>query len=319
MRSTIYSEINRLRCTGNVTAAVELLKSQPPQSDEDAFEAVACLFIAGDIDSAAYVCQTRAWKVAWARQTSEALVKLLVENNVQEALTLARMAIREPDVGPDAKAFFLMLLQANSRLDEALTYAREQPMPPTREPFLLTMMAEIFSAGADWMHAYQFACAVIATDAENYRALMVLSHANFAFKNYHESLGNALCANQISRGSLPATLQIMRCQNRLGDHYAAIAAFGTLASPDASQPDVSIELGMAYAGLDCAEKATAAYLCALSATPPPMEAIRALLKIHIDAGDNAALSAFSTQFGDAMASDVDCILLLGLEHLRRGP
>ncbi len=318
MLSNVYSEIKHLRSKGRLTAALELLKSQPPLSDEDAFEAVVCLFLVGDIDNTVHVCRTRPWALAWARLTSEALLKLLVEDNAQAALGQVRNAIRDAEICPDVEAFFLMLLQANDRLDEAYAVVCAHQTPPLGETFLLTGMAEVTSAARDWMRAYQLACAVLATDAENYRALMVLSTANFAFKNYHESLGNALCANQISRGSLPATLQIMRSQNQLGDYYAAIAAFDALADTNALPPEIHIELGMAYAGLDCTAQATAAYRAAAAATPPPLEAIRALLKIYIDAGDSAALHAFSRQFADAMASDIDCIQLQGLERLRCG-
>ena len=318
MLSTHYSEIKRLRSTGKGAAALELLKSQPPLSDEDAFEAVVCLFVVEDIDSAVHVCRTRPWALAWARQMSAALVKMLADDNAQDALGYARTALRDPHICPDAKAFFLMMLQANGHIDEACAYVRALQAPPMGETFFLTVMAEVSSAAKDWLRAYQLACAVLSADAENYRALMVLSSANFAFMNYHESLGNALCADQISRGTLPATLQIMRCRNRLGDHYAAIAAFAALTSVDAIQPEIHIELGMAYAGLDCTAQATAAYQSALSATPPPMEAIRALLKIYIDAGDHAALNSFSRQFAGAMESDTECILLQGLEQLRCG-
>lgn len=318
MLSAVYSEINRLRTTGKAAAAVATLKSQPPQSDEDAFEAVVCLFVGGDLDSAVYVCQSRAWSLAWARDTAAALEKMLAENDLQAALALARRAAGDTDICPDAEAFFLMLLQANGLGGEAYAYVCAQQTPPIGETFLLTAMAEVSAAAADWLRAYQLACAVLATDSENYRALMVLSNANFAFKNYHESLGNALCANQVIRGSPPAVLQIMRCQNMLGDYYAVIAAFDTLAASDETPPELHLELGAAYAGLDCTAQAMAAYQCALRSAPPPLQAIRALLKIYIDANDNTALDGFSRQFASAIASDVECTQLLGLEQLRRG-
>jgi tetratricopeptide (TPR) repeat protein len=335
MISATYSEIKRLRSTGKTAAALALLKSQPPQSDEDAFEAVVCLFAMGDIENTVHVCRTRAWALAWARHTSAALIKLLAEDNPQDALARARSAISttstistittistisDPAISPDAQAFYLMMLQVNGHLNEAYAYVCAQPTPAMGETFLLTVMAEVSAAAKDGLRAYQLACAVIATDAENYRALMVLSDANFAFKNYHESLGNALCANQVSRGSPPATLQIMRCQNRLGDYYAAIAAFDAMAGADAQSPEIQIELGMAYAGLDRTAQATTAYRAALAASPsaPSLEATRALLKIYLDDGDNTALNAFVAQFAAVIESDIDCIQLLGLEQLRRG-
>lgn len=318
MLSTVYSEINRLRSSGQTAAALELLKPQPPLSDEDAFEAVVCLFVAGEIDNAVFVCQSRAWTLPWARDSSAALVKLLAEGRAQDALGLGRRAIADPAICPDGEAFFLMILQTNGHIDEAYAHVCRQPLPPVGESFLLVVMAEVSAAAGDWMRAYQLACAVLATDGANYRALMVLSNANFTFKNYHESLGNALCANQINKGSPPTTLQIMRCQNMLGDHYAAIAAFDAMTAADLVPHELHIELGLAYAGLDCAAQAMAAYQRALAATPPPLAAIRALLKLYIDGGDAGALAAFCAQHAAAMATDIDCILLSGLEQLRRG-
>ena len=318
MLSTPYSDIHHLRSTGKAGAALELLKSHPPQSDEDAFEAVVCLFVVGDRENAVHVCRTRPWALAWARQMCEALVKLLAEDNAQEALTLARGALRDPAIGPDAQAFYLMLLQANERLGEAYDHVRAQRTPPAGETFCLTVMAEVAAATEDWIRAYQLACGVIAADNENYRALIVLSNANFAFKNFHESLGNALCANQISRASLPATLQLMRCHNMLGDYYATVAAYDALSSEDATLPQIQIELGTAYAGLDCAAQATAAYQFALTATPPPIEAIRALQKMFIESGDKDALETLSSQYANFMDNNADCVELQALEKLRWG-
>ncbi len=318
MLSDVYSEINRLRTTGKGGAALDILRTQPPLSDADAFEAVVCLFVTGDIDSALHVCTTRAWHAAWARATSDALVKMLAQNNARDALASARTAMGDADICPDAEAFFLMMLQANGLDSEAYAYVCAQPAPPLGETFLLTVMAEVSAAARDWMRAYQLACAVLATDAENFRALMALSSANYAFRNFHEALGNALCANQVSRGAPPAILQIMRCQNKLGDYYAVIAAFDALAGTDAVTPEINIELGTAYAGLDCTAPAMQAYRAALDTSPPPEEAIRALLKLHIECGDPAALADFSRQFAGVIAADIESQSLLGLEQLRRG-
>ena len=50
-----------------------MLRSRPPASDEDAFEAVVCLFVCGEIENALHVARSRAWKLEWARQITGAL------------------------------------------------------------------------------------------------------------------------------------------------------------------------------------------------------------------------------------------------------
>lgn len=321
MLSAVYSDIHRQRLAGQVAAALERVKQAPPQSDEDAFEAVVCLFLAGDIDNSVYVCESRAWTLPWARETAQSLIALFAQNNLPAALARARTVLQAPDGCPDAEAFCLMVLQASHHLEEALRHVRKHDIPPVGETFLLAMMAEVCTTAKDFLRAYRLACAVLATDAENYRALMVLSHANFAFKNYHESLGNALCANNIDKGAPPVTLQIMRCQNMLGDYYATVAAYDAMATAAATAaplPDIDIELGAAYAGLGRSDQAIIAYRRAASITPPPLEAVRALLMIYLQSRDEAALQAFTNEFGQVIAGDIECVRFQAVERLRRG-
>ena len=319
MLSSAYAEIKRLRCTGHTAAALAMLKVHRPASDGEAFEAAVCLFMAGDINSMMHVCAAHGWKESWAIHMSKALAEMLIHNRAPQALTSARTALQDPNISRDALAFYLSMLQANGLLDEAFDYVCERLHPaPLGETFLLTVMAEIAAAAKDWTQAYQLGCAVVAMDPLNHRALIVLSTANFNAQNFHEALGNALCANLNYPGSVPATLQIMRCQNKLGDHYSAIAAFDALDQSAPVAPEIHIELGIAYAGLERMAPAIAAYRRAVTTDPLPVDAIRALLRIYLDCADTLALAEFSRQFASEINDDTECIHLLALEQLRQG-
>ena len=317
MFSPKYNEIKYLRSTGQRPTALSLLKSHPPVNDEDAFEAVVCLFQMGDFDNMLNVCATRPWTSLWAARMGAALVEMLARDNLQQALIYVREAVADPAAPHDARAFFLIMLLANGLTDEAHGYVRERlHPPPAGETFLLTAMAEAALAKKDFVHAIQLASAAFSTDFENYRILIIRSHANFELRYYHEALGNAQLANRLDPGSLPATMQIMRCQNKLGDHYAVISAFDTLASDAPVPPEVHIELGTAWAGLNRVPEAIAAFRAALSAGPPALEAVRGLLKIHVNAGDGAAVEALTGQYAEIMDTDIDCVLLRGLHQLQ---
>ncbi len=99
MLSTPYLEIKRLRSNGKAAAALALLRSTRPASDDDAFEAAICLFVCGDINSALNVCQSHAWEAQWARQITQALAAFLRDGDPVQALPLARMAISNPAAG----------------------------------------------------------------------------------------------------------------------------------------------------------------------------------------------------------------------------
>ena len=325
MLSSAYTEIKRLRSNGSLEAALSLLQQHRPASDDDAFEAVVSLFVAGDLDSMVNVCGTHPWKATWATHISQALIAMLVKNDAPQALTFARSAMADAAMVKDAQAFYLSILQANERVDEAYAHVCSQMAPPPfGETFLLTIMAEIAAAARQWLPAYRLACAAVAAGtagAANYRALIVLSMANFNSNNFHEALGNAQCADLINPASLPAALQIMRCQNKLGDFYSAIAAFDAIDTNTtiaAIAPELHIELGMAYAGLENTPRATAAYRAALATEAPPVEAIRALLKIYLDAADHNTLAAFVQQYAPQIEGDTECVLLQGLAQLRQG-
>jgi tetratricopeptide (TPR) repeat protein len=319
MLSKPYLEIKRLRSTGNCAGAIAKLTASPPASDEDAFEAAVCLLVCGQAENAAHVCQTFPWKKEWARQVAQATGDMLLGGNDARALSLARTAAANPEAPHDASAIYLLLLQKAGLIEEAETYigARWED-PPMGETLLLTMMAEIAVAAKSWRLAYRYACAVLASDPDDYRALVALSVSNYEDGNFHESLGNARRANALNPGSHSALLQIMRCQNRLGDHYAALAAYEKLPDPNAVEPDFYVELGKTCTGLEHRAQAIAAYHKALALNPGVTEATRALAQIHAMAGETAELEALATKYKTQIHGDVDSLYWCALESLNRG-
>jgi tetratricopeptide (TPR) repeat protein len=317
MLSQAYKEIKRLRSKGDCAAAISTLRTTPPISEEDAFEAVVCLFVCGDIESTVHVCQTHAWKHKWASNLTRALSDTLLGVNASGALSLARAAISDPGAPYDASAIYLLLLQKNGSIDEADAYMNRLQDPPSSETFLLTLMAEIAVAKEDWRKAYQLACAVLAADPDDYRALMALSFANYGHGNIHEALGNARRANLLNEGSLPAILQIMRCANKLGDYYAALAAFDKLGNRDSLPPEIYVELGATYSGLEDRARAIAAYRTALASGSRLTAAIRALAAIYGIASETSELEGLATAYPAEIHGDVECLYWWGVERLSR--
>ena len=318
MLSTPYLEIRRLRSTGNCAAAISMMSSRRPASDDDAFEAAVCLLVCGQIDNAIHVCQTYEWTKPWARQITTALADILIGGNDERALSLSRAAVRDPLAPPDASAVYLLVLQKRALIDEAEAYLARWPDPPAGETFLLTMMAEIAVSAKDWRRAYRCACGVLAADPDDYRALVALSVASYEDGNIHEALGSALHANALDPGSPPAILQIMRCQNRLGDRYSAVAAFEQLADSGAVLTDHRVELGKAYAGLQDRKRALEAYHTALASDPTAIEAIRALAVMHGLAGESAELEALAHTHSAQFGADVESLHWQGLAFVNRG-
>ncbi len=319
MLSAPYLEIKRLRSTGKMSAAFSLLRVTPPASDDDAFEAAICLFVGGDINSAVNICRSHAWKAQWAREIAQALATFLQEGEPAQALPPARLAISAPAAGYDAQAVFLMLLQANGLIDEADAYVQHHlPNPPVGETLLLTIMAEIATSVADWQQAYRLASAVVSADPEDFRALITLSIVNHKIGNHHESLGNALRARLINPQSQQAILQMMSCHNSLGDYYAAIGAFDTLAGKEQLAPELHTELGIAFAGLNLKTHAISALRTAIGDGKPALEALRALITIHADANEAHEVQALINAYPVEIDGDIDCLLALGLERLQHG-
>src|SRR5512134_2988772 len=113
-----YRQIRQLRSTGRCAQALPLLQANPPRADADAFEAVVCLFVCGDMQSALHVCRTYAWKEEWARHISAALAERLGGSDVARALSLARRAVDLAGLPYDGMAIYLLLLQDTGSLEE---------------------------------------------------------------------------------------------------------------------------------------------------------------------------------------------------------
>lgn len=322
MLSKPYATIKRLRSSGKASAAYAQLRGAPPQSDADAFEAAICLFVCGDIASAVNVCQSHHWKVPWAQHGASALIHLLRDGQPVIALAAARKAVADGQAGADVKAIFLMLLQANGLSEEADAYIqRHLREPPPGETLLITIMAEVAAAVRDWPQAYRLATTVVAADPDDFRALITLSSVNQSLGNTHEALGNALRARMVNPQAQQAILQIMRCQNKLGDYYAALGAFDTLDAQQTLMPQLHVERGLAYAGLDFRGEALASLQQSLEATPPAVEALRALIDLHSlsSGGRNMReIDALIQTHGETMRADIECQLSLAMARLASG-
>ena len=317
--SPAYQEIKELRSRGNCSAAISRLRSTPPGSDRDAFEAAVCLFVCGDLESALTVCRNHAWTEPWASNIAGALSEGLAGGDAARSLSLARQAVGVHAAPYDASAIYLLLLQRNGLVDEADAYikTRLQNVPPT-ETFLLTLMAEIAAATGNWREAYRAACAVLAADPDDYRALIVMSILNFDIGNIHESLGHALRANLLRKGSLPAVLQIMRCRNRLGNYYAALAAFETLVEGTVPTAEVHVELGKAYDSLRDFDRAIAEYRAALATGSRSASAVLALIANFASSGRMAELDSLVAEYREEIESDFTCLTWLALAAINRG-
>jgi hypothetical protein len=316
--SPAYHKIKALRSSGDCAAAISIMRSSSPASDEDAFEALVCLFVCGDLASALNVCRTYGWQQDWARSITGAFSERLSGGDSARALSLARSAVSSASAPSDASAIYLLLLQENSLIDEADAYvSRRFPNPPSGESFLLTTIAEISIAAENWRQAYRSAAAVLATDPDDYRALLASSVANFKVGNIHEALGNATRANFVDNGGPQALLQIMRCENALGDYYGALAAFEKLTDTAAIDAEMHVQLGTAYAGLNDRERAIVEYQAALASESPHPDALRAVIAIHSAQNDHASLDALVQRFSAAVYADIECVNTLALDALNR--
>src|SRR3989454_12398689 len=117
MLSHNFAEVKKLRSAGNFASALPLVHSSKIESDEDAFEAMICLFVSGDLEAVLGQVGRHEWKSKRSRNASQALVGLIAHKD--EALSLARAAGSEPGVAYDAVAPYLILLHAHKPIAEA--------------------------------------------------------------------------------------------------------------------------------------------------------------------------------------------------------
>ena len=317
--SATYSDIKRLRSCGRCAEALALLTTNPPRSDADAFEGVICLLVTGNVRDALNASRTWTWKAQWALDIAKALTEATADGEGSRALELARRAASTPAAPEGVRALYLLLLQQNGRNEEAYRYMSTCLQGAAQDDaFLRTLMAEVAAAAQSWREAYRHACAVLANDPDDYRALLVLSAVSYELGNVHESLGHALRANALQQGAVPAMLQIMRCRNELGDHYGAIAAADSLGADDRIPPDVRVELGRAYSALGNAEKAISEYRTALEGDPSSVIALRALAATYARFDRRAELDALVSVRRESLYQDFESLYALGVDALARG-
>ena len=318
MLSKPYTEIKRLRSTGRCEEAIARLTRQPPAGDEEALEAAICLLVCGQPDNAVHVCRTYPWKIEWARHISAAFAAAIGGGDDGRALTLARTAASAGEASADVAAIYLLLLQKTGQLEEAQRYVQQHWQdPPAGESFLLTLLAETAAASKDWRQSYRYACGVLALDPDDSRALIAASVASFEDGNIHEALGKARRAHALNPQAALAILQIMRCQNKLGDHYAAVAAFDKLDGALVNAPELQVELAKAHSGLEDRTRAIAAYRAALAADAALTEAVRGLAAIYAMSGETAELDTLAASYPAQFTGDVESLYWKGLERLAR--
>src|SRR5215813_3373670 len=130
MLSRNFSQVRKLRSAGNFASALPLLHSSAIESDEDAFEAMICLFVSGNFEAVLAQSGKHEWRSRWSRDASRALVGLITQKDTREALSLARSAVSDPGIAFDAVALYLILLHANRLIGEAHGYIRANLQDP---------------------------------------------------------------------------------------------------------------------------------------------------------------------------------------------
>lgn len=316
MLSDNFIQVKKLRSAGNYPVARALISSSAISSDEDAFEAMICLFIAGDFENVLKYGEQHPWQKKWPLKASQALTGIVRRDNPHGSLALAREAISEHGTSWDAVAIYLTLLQMNGLIDEAAAYVRMHlPSPPPGEVMLSTVLGEIAVATNDWMRAYTLALSVLSADPNNIHALVMASMANYEFGNIFESLGNATRANRVNSRAQPAILQLMLCYNKLGDFYSTVAAFNEIRGDSVGLPEIHAQLGVAYARLGNPDKARNAYRNALGSGHKPLTAIKGLLKSLIDAGATREREELLKQYHNEIYGDIESVNALALDQL----
>ena len=319
MLSPEFAEVKRLRSAGNHVAAFALIQSSAMRSDEDAFEAMVCLFTSGNFAEVLEYAGRHRWQSAWSTKASQALSLLARRQDPRAALALARDAVNATGAPVDAVAVYLILLQVNGLQAEAATFVNANLQRlPANEVFLATVVAEVAAAEYDWARAYPLALAVLAADPDNLRALAILGVASFELGSTHESLGYAMRASLINPAVPMVALQLMRCHNKFGDYYAALAAYNKVRDAQAITPEMQTERGVAYARLQFRQKAIESFSHALESPRKPIAAIRGMLALLADASDHSGLQQFVRQHEREINGDIESVYALGLAALSRG-
>ena len=319
MLSAEFAEVKRLRSGGKHAAAFALIQASAIRSDEDAFEAMVCLFTSGNFEEMLNYAGRHGWQSAWAANAGQALSLLARREDPRAALALARDAVKDSGAPFDAVAVHLILLQINGLHEEAAAYVKNHLQNlPANEVFLAIVVAELAAAEQDWVRAYALALTVLAADLNNLRAFAILAIASFELGSTQESLGYAMRAALINPEVPMVALQLMRCHNKFGDYYASLAACNKVRDPQTITPEMHAERGVAYARLGFREKAIDSFRRALESPSKPVTAIREMLGLLTGMGDRAELQQFLRQHQREIYGDIESVYVLGLDALRRG-
>src|SRR5260370_41754305 len=73
MLSHNFAEVKKLRSAGNFASALPLVHSSKIESDEDAFEAMICVFVSGNLEAVLEQGRRNGLKSKWSRNASHAL------------------------------------------------------------------------------------------------------------------------------------------------------------------------------------------------------------------------------------------------------
>src|SRR5260221_14515151 len=73
MLSQNFAEVKKLRSAGNFASALPLVHSSKIESDEDAFEAMICLFVSGNLEAVLGQAGRHRWESKWSRNASQAM------------------------------------------------------------------------------------------------------------------------------------------------------------------------------------------------------------------------------------------------------
>ncbi|MDB5804797.1 MAG: hypothetical protein JWN73_2119 [Betaproteobacteria bacterium] len=319
MLSDRYKSIKQMRSAGNLAGAFGGLQSARMENDEDALEAVICCFSVGNAQEAARLRDTgRLNANSWAGMAAAALVGIMTRGNPAQIIRLAEGAVASGHASFDAFAVYLMALQVAGRAPEA--YARIQSglaEIPLRESLLALVVADVAQAAGNWHLARHAAGIELAANPNSFRALLVASFAAFEFDQPHEALGLAQRAIKLNPQMPMAVFQVMRCLNNIGDYYATLGTFRNSEGAGAV-PQILEQVGAAYAGIGRHAQAVRAYNDALAAGGRSIEAIRALLRLHLEAGEREAADGVIRNYQREIEADIDASYVRGLIELDRG-
>ena len=316
--SPAFAEIRHLRTSGRYALARERLTALRPAADDDALEALVCLYLADDPQAVRGLASSHAWQMEACRHTARALSELLPQGDAAAALIAAREAATGAAPQPATIAALLLALGANALFAEAAAIVRTRVQPlVSQDSFVLFAVGKLALLANDWELAYRSAAAMLASAPADVHALDIASTANFEAGNLEEALGQTLRALRFKPGNVDLVMRAMQCHNKLGDFYATLAARATLGETTDLPAAVHAEVALAYTALGQARSAIEAYQLALRAGGAPAFALDGLIQLLADTAPPAALDALVAAHGPAIERDLDCLFQLGLARLRQ--